>query len=341
MLSFFPTIIFAYQISFFSLRWLLLLLWKRILRCLPRSRQKLRGPSCSVADRNLDTILNNQLCYILGFERKFTDVLRKGLFDFSGKRSEMSYNRSLIESWNSLVSRSTTQSEDLYIILANMLDYNSYHVARLPSSAARMKAMLWSSHKLPLSLLFTSGRRYTSPHNGLDRWVPVEVKGGLLHQQPYMQINGDCLETQTDAVINQSLYILPPAKLDGEYMLTDVEGKVIGIIEVHRSDGDCFEVENGRFEATAILLEQDIHEHTQKIRGACVHITAIEYESSGNSSPVIPISAVYDCPITLTRDIFGYQEQHRSCGLKCISIHNTYDMYKLKIECGKSSDRHD
>ena len=58
--------------------------------------------------------------------------------------------------WNELNHRSTTKPEDIFAIFANLLDFNAGQIINLPQRE-RMKAILWSSAKIPFSLLFNTG----------------------------------------------------------------------------------------------------------------------------------------------------------------------------------------
>ena len=80
--------------------------------------------------------------------------------------------------WNSLVSRSTTKSDDVPAILANLMGLVGWQRAVVQKQDL-MKSVLVSQQQLPLALLYIETERYdpgvaVSPQ-GLrkDRWVPL------------------------------------------------------------------------------------------------------------------------------------------------------------------------
>lgn len=78
--------------------------------------------------------------------------------------------------WNSLLDRATTKSEDGPIILANLLDFN---VSALKSvkQEDRLKLLIQNCDELPLSLLYNTGPRiYVKEHPELG-WIPQSISG--------------------------------------------------------------------------------------------------------------------------------------------------------------------
>ncbi|OCL05977.1 hypothetical protein AOQ84DRAFT_412145 [Glonium stellatum] len=96
----------------------------------------------------------------------------------------------LVAVWNLLAKRSTTKSEDVPAIFANLLGFNSYQILKL-SPEERLRAILWSCDVLPLSLLYNPGPKM---HQGMDhknRWVPSVPSRYLLEEAPLMYFNND------------------------------------------------------------------------------------------------------------------------------------------------------
>ncbi len=83
--------------------------------------------------------------------------------------------------WNGLRSRSTTKPDDLYGILAVVVDLSAGEILKL-SAADRFKAILRSQSTLPLPLLYQTGPKDLD-NRGFDTWVPSAIKGDRLDLQ--------------------------------------------------------------------------------------------------------------------------------------------------------------
>ncbi|KAL8683185.1 MAG: hypothetical protein Q9186_000797 [Xanthomendoza sp. 1 TL-2023] len=96
--------------------------------------------------------------------------------------------QNFIRVWNGLRTRSTTKSDDLYGIIAIMVDLSAYEILKL-DPRERMKAILRSQSTLPLSLLYQDCNRF---HNaeGKPLWAPFEIGTGPLHPSSgYMSLS--------------------------------------------------------------------------------------------------------------------------------------------------------
>ncbi|KAL9006116.1 MAG: hypothetical protein Q9188_001136 [Gyalolechia gomerana] len=80
--------------------------------------------------------------------------------------------------WNGLRNRSTTKAEDLYGILAVVVDLSAGDVLKLYPQD-RLKAIYRSQTTLPLPLLYEVGPKI-SDGNGHDTWAPSVIKGDRL-----------------------------------------------------------------------------------------------------------------------------------------------------------------
>ena len=87
----------------------------------------------------------------------------------------------LCEVWNNFLGRSTTKVEDTHSIMANMLDFNSHDILRLPPEK-RIKFILCAQQWLPQNLLFMDTPRLVSDCE-LDRWVPSHAGRSYLEIQ--------------------------------------------------------------------------------------------------------------------------------------------------------------
>ncbi|KAL8966662.1 MAG: hypothetical protein Q9183_003268 [Haloplaca sp. 2 TL-2023] len=99
--------------------------------------------------------------------------------------------------WNGLRTRSTTKTEDIYGIMAIMVDLSAHEILSLRPEE-RMKAILRSQSTLPLSLLYQDGPK-VHVLNGNPLWAPSAIAGGHLDLDGayvHMQGNGLLLNLQ-------------------------------------------------------------------------------------------------------------------------------------------------
>jgi hypothetical protein len=82
--------------------------------------------------------------------------------------------------WNSLLERSTTESNDGPIILANLLDFNIFSLKLVPSSEERLKLLIQNCDELPLSLLYNTGPRMSIRGHPELGWIPRSIAGDHL-----------------------------------------------------------------------------------------------------------------------------------------------------------------
>jgi hypothetical protein len=78
-----------------------------------------------------------------------------------------------VKSHSLLQSRSTTQTEDLPLILVNMSGMNGNSVSRCSNTNERMKFLFYGLETLPVELLFSECARIGSCE--VDSWIPREV----------------------------------------------------------------------------------------------------------------------------------------------------------------------
>ncbi|KAL8802142.1 MAG: hypothetical protein Q9182_004008 [Xanthomendoza sp. 2 TL-2023] len=96
--------------------------------------------------------------------------------------------QNFIRVWNGLRTRSTTKSDDLYGIIAIMVDLTAYEILKL-DPRERMKAILRSQSTLPLSLLYQDCARFHDAE-GRPIWAPCEIGTGPLHPSSgYMRLS--------------------------------------------------------------------------------------------------------------------------------------------------------
>ena len=113
--------------------------------------------------------------------------------------------QNFVRVWNGLCTRSTTKSDDLYGIIAIMVDLTAYEILRLDPQE-RMKAILRSQSTLPVSLLYQDCPRILDAQ-GTSMWAPSQIAGGHLDMNSgYMGVHDDGLyiELEKESVARYS-----------------------------------------------------------------------------------------------------------------------------------------
>ena len=96
-----------------------------------------------------------------------------------GSHSERSIRAPLfVWIWNSLLERSTTRPQDGPIILANLLDFNTYRLKSVAEND-RLKVIIQSCNEIPFPLLYNV--RSQSETNSEFAWIPQNIEGDHIH----------------------------------------------------------------------------------------------------------------------------------------------------------------
>ena len=181
----------------------------------------------------------------------------------------------LVAVWNLLAKRSTTKSEDVPAIFANLLGFNSYQILKL-SPEERLRAMLWSCEVLPLSLLYNSGPRMRHTMNHKNRWVPAVPSRYLLEEAPLMYFDNNknlVLESKRMAQGPRPIIFLLGKCLsrpERESVLRGPDGEYWKV-EDHRSEEDCLDL--SQFQATCFIIKK--RPDSKVAECACLHILQI------------------------------------------------------------------
>ncbi|KAL8948271.1 MAG: hypothetical protein Q9222_005530 [Ikaeria aurantiellina] len=103
----------------------------------------------------------------------------------------------IVRVWNGLRTRSTTKTDDLYGIIAIMVDLSAYEILQLKPEE-RMKAILRSQSTLPMSLLYQTCDKLRDTDGKLT-WAPSNIAGRQLDMDSgYMKMQDDGMLIQID-----------------------------------------------------------------------------------------------------------------------------------------------
>jgi hypothetical protein len=215
--------------------------------------------------------------------------------------------------WNALQARSTSKSEDLPAILANLMDFNAYQIMSVSSPEERMMAMLSGLPSLPMSLLYNTGPRMRHDKHDSNRWVPTLPSSERLTIDPAMSFNSDKtglrMEHGGPTDSRTSVILVKPCVpfCSVINILDRLTGREYEV-KFCRSEDD--ELDMNQFQATCIILERtssvagaatDVN-----LRGACLHVYRPEFTKSDVTYPSLNhvltsggfyhLSTMYDCP---------------------------------------------
>ena len=229
---------------------------------------------------------------------------------------------SFVNVWKELTERSTTKPEDMFAIFANLLDYNAGQIIKLPQND-RMRAILWSSDKIPFSLLYNKGLRVDGSGSHRDRWVPIVPKGSKLTKNPSLKFaeDGHSFRLSDITTETQPLVAITEVKSLPPYCyLSDEENDKMYFVKAIRSVKDA--VNSQTQQAICIILEpisparrrRYALNATPTIRGASLYVKSMNLSSrmtpgSRTQYPVqhsqhrtyekTVLSTIYDCPVRM------------------------------------------
>ena len=232
---------------------------------------------------------------------------------------------SFVSVWNELNHRSTTKPEDTFAIFANLLDFNAGQIISLPQRE-RMKAILWSSEKIPFSLLFNTGSRINDGESHRDRWVPAEPKGSKLNQSPSLKFAEDGRSFCLTDINAESQPLTVTAQVDSLPLycyLLDTQDRKTYFVKAIRSAKDTMSIATQHgicvvMDPLSLAQKKPIDHYATNIapftRGACLFVTSrtcLSKTRPGVSEqhpmPPLPthtqekhlLSTTYDCPVRI------------------------------------------
>lgn len=294
----------------------------------------------------------------------------KTMTDWSGLIPDKVQLDSFVSVWNELIKRSTTKSDDIFAIFANLLDFTASQIIKLPRDE-RMKGILWSSTTIPFSLLYNTGPRLKDGDNRRDRWVPTVPKGSRLTKSPSMKFaeGGHSFCLTVGEVETQPLALI--AEVDSLPLysnMLDIESDKRYFVKAIRSVNDI--TDPVTHQAICIVMEQLPEEEgggfdqyaskfARRIRGACLHVTSMRSSSttipeghargSTQSSETLPnnrtiLATIYNCPMRIWEvnatgsipesETSAFEKQDRSIGCPTIQCKSLRPGYELHLEIG-------
>jgi hypothetical protein len=99
--------------------------------------------------------------------------VRGAVDQLSAFSSDSSHEQRFQRAWKALLSRSTTKTEDLHAILANLTGFSPKEILQHENVGERMRNILYMFTKLPLDILYIEGEKYSSRSDSADQWMPI------------------------------------------------------------------------------------------------------------------------------------------------------------------------
>lgn len=181
--------------------------------------------------------------------------------------------------WNEVVQRSTTMSEDVPVIMSNIMDLDNKQLLAFDETAEMLQALFLSLNTLPISLFFTA-RSYSgqSPRNS---WIPTKV-------------GPDILSLQNSLVVRPSYLLYPHSTENTGY--TRMVYKVRGIVPIEsgvrlhvEGSNEAYKIKSAgsgtvqvcqEHTSTCLMIEDDLNDLTSPSRVKRAALFYIEDNSS-------------------------------------------------------------
>ncbi|KAL8654999.1 MAG: hypothetical protein Q9210_001161 [Variospora velana] len=183
--------------------------------------------------------------------------------------------------WNGLRDRSTTKPEDLYGIIAVVVDLSAGDILKLPREE-RLKAIFRSQTTLPLPLLYQNSPKILD-NKGRSTWAPSGIGGDRLNlHSGYVTVGTEGLSIEPGRWINmnrpQAILIDPPSTCNRMLEVEVTENGARHIIELV-PDSSCSEVESQQ-SSLCCIYDNTLLRHTPEggtfAPGVCLRIKSLE-----------------------------------------------------------------
>lgn len=241
--------------------------------------------------------------------------------------------------WNSLAGRSTTQAEDLYIVLASCLGFKLRQFQAFSTLEEKIQRIVFSFRDLPLSLFFNTGPRLHSASNHHNRWVPTQVSKDPLcdgccrfvfpyfRTEPRYPDQAIYLELQP---CNEALIFLINEIISMPTVYTIHTGNRNYLIEPVIQEGDAFQTTG--YAATCLFISHDRTYGIEPTRGACFFVSPSQAADIVNHEQPI-FEMVYFNPVRLK--VMDDQESEDGGDRECFSAHVIENTRSFRVRFGE------
>lgn len=205
--------------------------------------------------------------------------------------------------WNALAGRSTTMTEDEYIILANVLDLPLLPLVTLATSRERMQTIILSLDRVPFSLFLNVYPGQCDENmSHLNSWVPSRVTSDILTAKSnakvepgYLKLENARLENDLELSIYQVAESIPHSST---YFLLVPNHPKDRRYKVEAAATTTHRVECDRCCSIILIVQDQQINDDYRMLGACFHISGSpkdEYSSGAG------IRLVFCCSVRISR----------------------------------------
>lgn len=100
---------------------------------------------------------------------------------------DSSHQSRFLRAWKAMLSRSTTEPQDIHAIIANLTGFSSREVLANTDTQARMRDILYMIDNIPLDILYIDGRKFASNQDSADRWMPIWPCDSALSSESHLR----------------------------------------------------------------------------------------------------------------------------------------------------------
>jgi hypothetical protein len=198
--------------------------------------------------------------------------------------------------WNALAGRSTTKAEDIYIILANILDFH-YDSLRTGLPKERIHSIIFSLGRLPFALFFHVNPSDAMNRPFLNRWLPDSLGQCILTGNMTVQISEKSLKIiKSEEELKSLSYYHFPGIIQPSirnYWLHNKELTFGGCFHTLNDRDDNFDTST--FESTVIIVENQIPRATRFFNAAVFYAVSSQRQNFVEDEKPANYSLVFCC----------------------------------------------
>lgn len=217
--------------------------------------------------------------------------------------------------WNLLAGRSTTKTEDLHYILANILGLKIDIASPQASAKEKFRDLILRFKSLPSALLFESGSCLSDDEPPTNQFLPSEVSSRVLKKGPKLHVRQDIRLWVEERRLHHEFEILSGV-ITGLGVISDVYLLVVDDTTYH-CVLEC-PLRNDRLNTPmCILVERPLALPTgdQELQGSCFYILAgVNVSGDGTLEIEKELSVAFCCRIRLKGIVKGFLQDIQPVG---------------------------
>ena len=205
--------------------------------------------------------------------------------------------------WNALAGRSTTMTEDQYIILANVLDLPLLPLVRLATSRERMQSIILNLDRVPFSLFLNVYPGQCNENmSPLNSWIPSRVTSNILTaksnakvERGYLKLENARLRNDLELSIYQVAEFIPHSST---YCLLVPSHPKDRRYKVEAVATTTHGVECDRYCSIILIVQDQQTNDDHPVLGACFHTLESPRDEYSREAE---IRLVFCCSVRISR----------------------------------------